>query len=150
MRAVKLVSPGTLELREVPTPTVGPDDVLSKVAGAGLCHSDLHVLHVPEGSPLFGVTLGQEGAGWVEEVGAGAPAPISCRSSHWRSRASSASRPSPIRWQTSSRPSTTWPPGTCAAAPSSSRETPQVARPTLAQLTLALLHGGEPRRRAVR
>lgn len=70
MRAVKLASPGTLELREVPQPTVGPDDVLIKVAAAGLCHSDLHVLHVPEGSPLFGVTLGHEGAGWVEQVGA--------------------------------------------------------------------------------
>lgn len=70
MRAVKLVGPGTLELREVPVPQVGPDDVLVKVGGAGLCHSDLHVLHVPAGSPLFGATLGHEGAGWVEQAGA--------------------------------------------------------------------------------
>ena len=70
MRAVKLVSPGQMELKEVPIPQIGADDVLVKIAGAGLCHSDLHVLHMGEEWPFFGGTLGHEGAGWVEEIGA--------------------------------------------------------------------------------
>jgi propanol-preferring alcohol dehydrogenase len=70
MRAVKLVGPGSMELQDVPVPDIGPDDVLVKVAGAGLCHSDLHVLHMGEEWPFFGGTVGHEGAGWVEKTGA--------------------------------------------------------------------------------
>lgn len=70
MRAVKLVEAGTLELREVDTPKAGPDEVLVRIAGAGVCHSDLHVLHMGADEwPYFGVTPGHEGAGWVEAVG---------------------------------------------------------------------------------
>jgi propanol-preferring alcohol dehydrogenase len=70
MRAVKLIGPGSMELQDVPVPDIGPDDVLVKVAGAGLCHSDLHVLHMGEEWPFFGGTVGHEGAGWVEKTGA--------------------------------------------------------------------------------
>lgn len=70
MRAVKLVGPGSMELRDVPMPEIAADEVLVKVAGAGLCHSDLHVLHLGEEWPFFGNTVGHEGAGWVESVGA--------------------------------------------------------------------------------
>ena len=70
MHAVKLVGPGSMELQDVPVPDIGPDDVLVKVAGAGLCHSDLHVLHMGEEWPFFGGTVGHEGAGWVEKTGA--------------------------------------------------------------------------------
>lgn len=69
MQAVKLVSPGKMELQETPVPEIGPDEILVKVAGAGLCHSDLHVLHMGEEWPFFGGTVGHEGAGWVEKVG---------------------------------------------------------------------------------
>src|SRR5690606_32117654 len=69
MKAVKLVSPGSMELRDVPVPEIGAEDVLVKVAGAGLCHSDLHVLHMGDAWPFFGGTVGHEGAGWVEKVG---------------------------------------------------------------------------------
>lgn len=62
------------ELREVDRPQPGPGEVLLRVGGAGVCHSDLHVLYeFPPGAmpwqPPF--TLGHENAGWVEEVGAG-------------------------------------------------------------------------------
>ena len=68
MRALQLIAPGVIELRDVDVPTIAPDEVLVRVAGAGLCHSDLHVLHAPiERPPL---TLGHETAGWVESVGA--------------------------------------------------------------------------------
>jgi propanol-preferring alcohol dehydrogenase len=71
MRAVKLVSPGTLSLEEVDVPQPGPGEVRVKIAGAGLCHSDLHVLHLGDQWPFFGGTVGHEGAGWVDAVGAG-------------------------------------------------------------------------------
>jgi Zn-dependent alcohol dehydrogenases len=70
MRAVKLVGPGAMELQDIPVPQIGADEVLVKVAGAGLCHSDLHVLHMGEAWPFFGGTVGHEGAGWVEKTGA--------------------------------------------------------------------------------
>ena len=68
MRALQLIAPGVIEVREVDVPSIAADEVLVRVAGAGLCHSDLHVLHAPiERPPL---TLGHETAGWVETVGA--------------------------------------------------------------------------------
>jgi len=69
MRALQLVSPGTIEIRDVPIPEIAPDEVLVRVAGAGLCHSDIHVLHAPEW-PVPNMTLGHETAGWVESTGA--------------------------------------------------------------------------------
>lgn len=61
------------ELREVPVPEPGPGEVLIKVAGAGACHSDLHLMEWPAGQMPFDppFTLGHENAGWVERVGAG-------------------------------------------------------------------------------
>lgn len=61
------------ELREVDEPEPGPGEVLLKVAGAGACHSDLHLMEWPEGQLPFELpfTLGHENAGWVEALGAG-------------------------------------------------------------------------------
>ncbi len=62
------------ELREVAEPEPGPGQVVIRVAGAGACHSDLHILHdlpaglVPWPTPM---TLGHENAGYVHAVGAG-------------------------------------------------------------------------------
>lgn len=70
MRALKLVSAGTLRLvPDVEVPRPGSGEVLIKIAGAGLCHSDLHFLHLGEEWPFTGGTLGHEGAGWVETTG---------------------------------------------------------------------------------
>jgi propanol-preferring alcohol dehydrogenase len=74
MRALQLVAwQAEPELREVERPVPGPGEVLLKVEGAGLCHSDLHVPEWPEGTldwqlPL---TLGHEVAGTVAETGRG-------------------------------------------------------------------------------
>ncbi|NMO03680.1 alcohol dehydrogenase catalytic domain-containing protein [Gordonia sp. TBRC 11910] len=70
MRALKLVGPGQLELQEVPVPEIGDDDILVKVAAAGLCHSDLHILHQGAQWPFFGTTMGHETSGHVEAKGA--------------------------------------------------------------------------------
>ncbi|WP_292008183.1 NAD(P)-dependent alcohol dehydrogenase [Chryseobacterium sp.] len=51
---------------EIPKPT--GEEVLLKIGGAGVCHSDLHV--IDEGTITGTVfTLGHENAGWIEEVG---------------------------------------------------------------------------------
>ncbi len=61
------------ELVDVPVPEPGPGEVLVKVGGAGLCHSDLHLMEWPADAlsidPPF--TLGHENAGWVETLGEG-------------------------------------------------------------------------------
>lgn len=68
MRALQLVAPGRIEVREVPVPDIGATEVLVKVAGAGLCHSDLHLLDLPEW-PVPDMTLGHETAGYVTGLG---------------------------------------------------------------------------------
>ncbi len=63
------------QLVEVPSPAiVGPWDVIVRIAGAGICRTDLHIL---EGGldaafhPSLPHTLGHENAGWIEEVAPG-------------------------------------------------------------------------------
>lgn len=57
-------------IREVPVPSLGPEDVLIRVAACGLCRTDLEYLHEglvpPKEPPLI---LGHEPSGTVEEVG---------------------------------------------------------------------------------
>lgn len=59
-----------LEMKQVPVPKVRGEEVLVKIQGSGLCHSDLHLM---DGSfkiiPSFPFTLGQENAGIIEEIG---------------------------------------------------------------------------------
>src|SRR3954449_2032105 len=71
MRAVQLIGQDRVELRDVPSPEPGPGQVLLRVTGAGVCHSDLHFLHI--GHELFPLpmTLGHEIAGLVVACGAG-------------------------------------------------------------------------------
>src|SRR6185312_10227255 len=61
------------ELRDVPMPEPRAGEVLLKVAGAGACHSDLHLMEWPAGQLPFDppFTLGHENAGWVEALGDG-------------------------------------------------------------------------------
>ena len=58
---------------DVHDPEPAPGEVLVKVGGAGVCHSDLHVMDFPEGALPYPLpfTLGHENAGWVEAVGDG-------------------------------------------------------------------------------
>ena len=62
------------ERREIPDPDPAPGQVLLRVAAAGACHSDLHLIHDFEPGLLpyeLPFTLGHENAGIVEAVGAG-------------------------------------------------------------------------------
>lgn len=71
MRGVVFDGPGRptrIEELQLDPPT--DDEVLVRMAAAGVCHSDLHVVDGEWERPA-GVVLGHEGAGYVEAVGAG-------------------------------------------------------------------------------
>jgi alcohol dehydrogenase, propanol-preferring len=76
MQAYRMVAWKTApEYQEVPEPEPGPGQVLVRVGAAGLCHSDLHVIHEFEAGVFnadLPFTLGHETAGWVEALGPGA------------------------------------------------------------------------------
>ncbi|MGY0500310.1 alcohol dehydrogenase catalytic domain-containing protein [Nocardia sp. FBN12] len=64
------------EVVDVPIPEPGPGEVVVRVAGCGLCHSDLGMMQMPrEVCESLGwqvpFTLGHETAGWVAALGAG-------------------------------------------------------------------------------
>ena len=61
-----------LTLDDVPAPEPGPGQTVVRIAGAGFCHSDLHVIdgELPLKLPLP-LTLGHENAGYVAAVGEG-------------------------------------------------------------------------------
>lgn len=70
MKSVRMVAVGQpLELQEIPIPSVGENNVLVKVAAAGICHSDVH--YRAGRSPVYPLplTLGHEIAGVVVETG---------------------------------------------------------------------------------
>ena len=61
-----------LSIEDVPTPSPGPGEVLVKVAGCGVCHTDLH--YIDHGTPTFKappLILGHEISGTVEALGEG-------------------------------------------------------------------------------
>ncbi|BAS28164.1 Zn-dependent alcohol dehydrogenase [Limnochorda pilosa] len=71
MKAAVLFDVGEpLRVEEVSLQGPGPGEVRVRLAAAGICHSDLHVINgdLPVPAP---VVLGHEGAGVVEEVGPG-------------------------------------------------------------------------------
>lgn len=76
MQAYRMVAWKTApEYREVPQPEPGPGQVLLRVGAAGICHSDLHVIHEFDAGVFqaeLPFTLGHETAGWVEALGTGA------------------------------------------------------------------------------
>ncbi len=61
-----------LTIEDLDKPSAGPGEAIVKVAGCGLCHTDLHYLD--HGVSTFKkppIVLGHEAAGWVDSVGAG-------------------------------------------------------------------------------
>jgi alcohol dehydrogenase, propanol-preferring len=71
MKAVRFNGVGKpVSIDEVNKPRPGPGQVLIKIGGAGVCHSDLHVMEEELGFKT-GFTLGHENAGWIAELGQG-------------------------------------------------------------------------------
>ncbi len=62
MRGVRVTEDG-VQVTDLPAPDPGPDDVVVRVAAAGICGSDLHLL---SWGPLP-VTLGHEVSGWLAD-----------------------------------------------------------------------------------
>jgi alcohol dehydrogenase/L-iditol 2-dehydrogenase len=61
---------GSVELREIPRPVIGPNDVLLEVANVGVCGSDLHQWTADHSWPVnYPVVLGHEFGGRIVEVG---------------------------------------------------------------------------------
>lgn len=100
MRAYRITSwLAPAELVEVPVPDPGPGQIRLRVAGCGLCHSDLAMGEVSaEVGAAIGwdvpFTLGHETAGWVDAVGSGVTglregdpvalaSPTSCGTCRW-------------------------------------------------------------------
>src|SRR5260221_620743 len=60
----------SVELREIPQPSIGPDDVLLEVGAVGVCGSDLHQWTADHSWPVnYPVVLGHEFGGVVRETG---------------------------------------------------------------------------------
>ncbi|MBX3437224.1 MAG: zinc-binding dehydrogenase [Planctomycetaceae bacterium] len=61
---------GSVELREVPRPSIGREDVLLEVAAVGVCGSDLHQWTADHSWPVnYPVILGHEFGGTITELG---------------------------------------------------------------------------------
>src|ERR1700722_6140475 len=75
MLAYRLLSPPQQpELQDVPKPLPGPGQILVKVGGCGLCHTDIGIMNRTKAKffdPPPPFTLGHEIAGWVAEIGQG-------------------------------------------------------------------------------
>jgi S-(hydroxymethyl)glutathione dehydrogenase / alcohol dehydrogenase len=72
MRAVVLREPGRpVTVEEVELDPPGAQEVLVRVAAAGVCHSDVRLADGELGKGRWPMVLGHEGAGVVEAVGAG-------------------------------------------------------------------------------
>jgi alcohol dehydrogenase, propanol-preferring len=71
MKAVRFNGAGKpASIADVPRPRPGPGQVLVKIGGAGVCHSDLHVMDHDFGLGSS-FTLGHENAGWIAGLGQG-------------------------------------------------------------------------------
>lgn len=73
MHAVRLHGPGEpLRIEQVPTPEPDGTRVRIRVAGAGVCHTDLHIVDGSQARVELPVTLGHEVAGWIDATAPGA------------------------------------------------------------------------------
>lgn len=71
MKALIKYQPGAGNVRvgDVEKPVIGPEEVLLKVRGAGICGTDLHILRDDSYPVRPPVTLGHEVSGTIEEIG---------------------------------------------------------------------------------
>ena len=71
MRALQLLEPNHVALRDIARPGPGEGEVLLKVLAAGVCQTDVHLRHAPGLIGAPGTVLGHEIAGEVVELGPG-------------------------------------------------------------------------------
>lgn len=68
MKAAVIVQPGQIAIEQVPDPTPGPREVVVRVAGCGICGTDLHIMD-GEFAPAYPIVPGHEFAGEVVATG---------------------------------------------------------------------------------
>lgn len=68
MKAISFTDKGVAGLADMPLPTLAPGHALIRVKAAGLCHTDIDVLHGRYGEGRFPLVPGHEYAGVVEAV----------------------------------------------------------------------------------
>lgn len=71
MRQLVLTEIGHLDVRNAPTPTPGPDEVLIRVVATGICGSDVHGYTGENGRRHPGQVMGHESSGTIAAVGSG-------------------------------------------------------------------------------
>ena len=69
MRALVVTEIGKAEVKEVPTPKIGPDDVLIRIKACAICGSDVHGYDGSSGRRRPPIIMGHEAAGVIEGVG---------------------------------------------------------------------------------
>lgn len=75
MEAVVVLEPSVLEIRQVPVPEPGPNEVLARVRSVSICGTDAHLIHGDYPGfwpPAFPFTPGHEWAGEIVALGEGA------------------------------------------------------------------------------
>lgn len=70
MKALLLKEYKQLEVTEMPTPEIGPEEVLVRVRACGICGSDVHGFDGGSGRRVPPLIMGHEAAGEVSAVGA--------------------------------------------------------------------------------
>ena len=77
MRAMRLHAVRQqLRVEDVPMPEPSDTEVRIRIAGCGVCHTDLHVVDGTQTRVELPVTLGHEVAGWVDATGPAAEGPV--------------------------------------------------------------------------
>lgn len=70
MRAAVLTAPKRFELRDVPVPAIGPEDVLVRVARTGICGTDIHMFNGHYAADKLPLIPGHEFCGTIAQRGA--------------------------------------------------------------------------------
>ena len=70
MRAAVLTTPKRFELRDVPVPTIGPEDVLVQVTRTGICGTDVHIFNGHYAADKLPLIPGHEFCGTIAVRGA--------------------------------------------------------------------------------
>lgn len=76
MKAAVTIEPGQMELRELPGPHLGTDEVLVEVSAVGLCGSDVHLYKGEHPYVRFPRVQGHEFSGRVAATSAGYDGPL--------------------------------------------------------------------------
>jgi L-iditol 2-dehydrogenase len=71
MKVLVLSKYRELKIADVPTPAVGPGEVLIRVGACGICGSDVHGYDGSSGRRIPPIVMGHEAAGRIAAVGAG-------------------------------------------------------------------------------